>query len=179
MKIQKSNWLCQTDLKNRVRFFLGENGPEPLICIGVNPSTAGLDELDPTMRAVKRHSLQKNYSGWIMLNLYPQRATDPNRIHKRINRELHRQNLLQIGHILEQYPHAPVWAAWGNLIEKRSFLIPCLRDILHQTDILSNEWICMGDLTKAGHPRHPLYLPKSASVNSFYPTQYIRGQLPS
>ncbi len=177
MKSHKSNWLYQTDPQNRARFFLGEDGPEPLICIGVNPSTAGPGDLDPTMRAVKRLSRHRGYNGWIMLNLYPQRATDPNRIHKRINRELHWQNLQQIGHIVNQYQRAPIWAAWGNLIEKRPFLIPCLSDILHQTGILSKKWICMGELTKPGHPRHPLYLPKSATVNSFYPTGYIRGQL--
>lgn len=61
---------------NKVRYALGEPGKRNIICVGVNPSTADFVKDDPTIEQVKRTASQNNYDGWIMLNLYPLRATD-------------------------------------------------------------------------------------------------------
>lgn len=49
-------WLHVTDTKNIMRFVLGEKGSKNIACIGVNPSTAHPNELNNTIKSVKRIS---------------------------------------------------------------------------------------------------------------------------
>ncbi len=42
--------------QHKERFILGEAGENPLVCIGVNPSTAEPDKLDNTHRQLKARS---------------------------------------------------------------------------------------------------------------------------
>ena len=60
------------------RFMLGEVGENPIICFGINPSTANDEKDDPTISKIRKIASENNCDGWIMLNLYPQRATNPN-----------------------------------------------------------------------------------------------------
>lgn len=102
-----------------------------------------------------------------MLNIYPQRATDPNYIDEIINPELLDENLYYINEILELYKPDELWAAWGNLITKRDFLINCFAEISQLVAQHQCNWITFGGINKSGHPRHPLYLKTSASKNRF------------
>ena len=43
-----SKWLYVPDFYTEYRYILGTRGQKPLICIGVNPSTAEPDNLDNT-----------------------------------------------------------------------------------------------------------------------------------
>ncbi len=52
-----SNWLYSNSTNNKERFLLGETGDNPLVCIGVNPSTAEPDQLDNTIRLLKTKTL--------------------------------------------------------------------------------------------------------------------------
>ncbi|HAA19436.1 MAG TPA: hypothetical protein DCP28_11940 [Cytophagales bacterium] len=108
-----------------------------------------------------------------MLNVYPQRATNPNDLHKRINRSYHQQNLQHIETLLAVRP-VTVWAAWGTLIEKRKYLLPCLHDIYQLSQHYSCRWVSIGQVTKQGHPHHPLYLPNSALPQSFPMKEYLQ-----
>ena len=63
------------------RFMLGEVGENPIICLGINPSTANDEKDDPTISKIRKIASENNCDGWIMLNLYPQRATNPNDMH--------------------------------------------------------------------------------------------------
>ncbi|MFR6424354.1 MAG: DUF1643 domain-containing protein, partial [Oscillospiraceae bacterium] len=47
----------------------------PLICIGINPSTAQPGDLDNTLKSVERIALGNGYDSFTMFNVYPQRAT--------------------------------------------------------------------------------------------------------
>ena len=60
------------------RYVLGRVGRHPLVCIGINPSTAQPGALDPTLKSVERLANANGFDSWIMFNVYPQRATDPN-----------------------------------------------------------------------------------------------------
>ena len=67
-----------------------------------------------------------------MLNLYPQRATNPDKLHKKFQPILHRENLHWIRHYLHKFSQESqvhVWCAWGTLIETRPYLLQCLSDI--------------------------------------------------
>jgi hypothetical protein len=106
-----------------------------------------------------------------MLNLYPQRATNPNDLHKELDEDLIRLNTERINEIMGSlswsYGKPFIWCAWGNLIEKRPWLKGCLRRIYDVCCPYDPVWYHRGELTKAGHPRHPLYLPYNSSGMPF------------
>lgn len=122
-----NNWIYYNTKDNQARFILGEKGNKTLICFGINPSTATPSQLDNTLKTVKRFSQDLGYDSWIMLNVYPQRATNPNDLDVEMKRIYHEENLKYIEQILENR-NCDVWAAWGTLIEKRSYLFTCLLD---------------------------------------------------
>ena len=162
------HWIYETDSDNFCRYSLGYCCKTPLLCVGVNPSTATPEKLDPTIRSVARIA---HYDGWIMINLYPQRATKPNDMDSIINDSICKQNLFVINSILNKYEITEIWAAWGTLIAKRPYLKKCLSDIY---SITSNyKWITFGPSSKAGHPHHPLYLSSNAPKKVFDLASYI------
>lgn len=169
----ENNWIYKKTDDNRARFVLGEKGENPLVCIGVNPSTAEPGNLDPTLRNVKKFSKLLGYDGWIMLNLYPQRATNPNDLHENIDPILHIENWTHAHIIAEKYSPKTVWAAWGTLIEKRRYLISGLSR-LHEVFMSAGaSWITIGKLSKAGHPHHPLYLAHKSKFSHFDISGYL------
>lgn len=164
-------WIYTPDLNNTVRYTLGEPGKNNLICIGINPSTAEPNKLDPTLTVVKKLSQQHGFDGWIMLNVYPQRATNPSNLHKQMNEDLHKKNLLYIENVIKDYPQSTIWAAWGTIIEKRKYLKSCLKDI--SSILIDLPWISIGSVSKSGHPHHPLYLKHDNPFWSFDIMGYI------
>jgi len=178
-------WIYKNDgKKNKARFILGEiaigkNGSEnPLVCFGVNASKAKPAELDPTVSRVRAiANKEKEFDGWIMLNLHSERATDPSKMANKKDSDWHRTNLYFIKQIFRLYPRAKVWAAWGDLIENRQYLNDCLKDIVRTIKPYSPKWQQRGSLTKKGHPRHPLYLRKDATFKTFNIESYLKDFL--
>ena len=70
-------WLYVPDFYTDYRYILGTRGERPLICIGINPSTAAPDDLDNTLKSVERIALGNGFDSFIMFNVYAQRATRP------------------------------------------------------------------------------------------------------
>lgn len=167
-----NNWIFEHNEGDTARYSLGEIGFNNMICIGINPSTATPENLDPTLRKVRNLANANGYDGWIMLNVYPQRATNPNGIHHQVDQVIHTENLAAIRNLVSEMPTAYIWAAWGTLIGKRPFLIECLRDLAESIGPDKN-WVHLGELTKHNHPRHPLYLSSSSLFNEFDINEYI------
>lgn len=167
-------WLYKSDSSNRNRFYLGQKGKKILCCIGVNPSTAAPGKLDGTTRSVKRISEANGYDGWLMLNLYPQRSTNPDKLHQNLQLSLHRENLTQLENCFQTIHKVDLWAAWGVLFEKRPWLVRCTADIVSSADKFNGNWICAGT-TMTGHPRHPLYLAKKSLLKPFDVNEYMRA----
>ena len=71
-------WYYEPHTYQSYRYVLGRVGKHPLVCIGINPSTAQPGALDPTLKSVERLANANGFDSWIMFNVYPQRATDPN-----------------------------------------------------------------------------------------------------
>lgn len=165
--INEENWIYRASDDDKNRYILGIDGKRPLICFGINPSTARPGNTDPTIRSVTRIAKHNGYDSWIMLNIYPQRATDPDNIDKNINAELLDDNLYYINEILELYRPDELWAAWGNLITKRDFLIKCFEKISNVIKQHNCNWITFGKINTSGHPRHPLYLKTSSDKYRF------------
>lgn len=166
------NCIYINDETNANRFVLGYEGKSTILCIGVNPSTATPEEPDRTIRSVERISEYNGYDGWMMVNLYPQRATNPEDIDIHPSQRLIERNLREIQAVISTYNISEIWAAWGNLIDRRPYLIECLKGIYSITS--EHSWVCFGDSTKEGNPRHPLYLKTSSEKHMFDIDGYIR-----
>jgi hypothetical protein len=150
------------------RYSLGQEGKNPLICFGVNPSTAVPGNLDPTVASVARYAKEIGYDGWLMFNLYPQRATNPDKMHKRFQKSIHEKNIAAIADLLAKLPNGlDVWCAWGTLIEKRPYLTRCMKDIAEVLKQNKSRYFTRGNISKAGHPHHPLYLRKKSPMDVF------------
>lgn len=169
------NWIYETSADNTSRFVLGRRSKNPLVCFGINPSTACPECLDQTLKSVERIALKNHYDGWIMLNVYPQRATNPDDLHQDLDNSLHKANLFHIQNILEAFK-PDIWASWGTLIGKRGYLIHCLSDIAKIADGCGCNWISCGKLTAKGHPHHPLYLNSQSGFDAFQIGEYLRQE---
>lgn len=158
------------------RYILGTRGENPLICIGINPSTAKPDDLDNTLKSVERTARFNGYDSFIMFNVYAQRATNPNDMDFCNNEFLHNENMKAFRYILSSYKEGntpAVWAAWGTIIEKRPYLINCVKKMIEIGNEFGAEWFTVGKRSKKGHPHHPLYLKNNSPVEKFDIENYV------
>lgn len=120
----------------------------------LNPSTADSEVDDPTIRRCVAFARAWGYGGIVVRNLFALRATDP--------REL-RSHPEPVGQFNDQYLKrcsddaltVAAWGAYGGLNDRAAAAVAVLR--FYGTNLHH-----LG-LTKGGHPRHPLYLPASAT----------------
>ena len=166
-------WLYAPNFYSEYRYILGTRGENPLICIGINPSTAKPDALDNTLKSVERIALGNGFDSFLMFNVYAQRATSPDDMEKTCNLTLHKENLKAFEYVLSISPKPAIWAAWGAIIEKRKYLPDCVRDMVAVGQQYGASWYCAGSITKKGHPHHPLYLRKDEKLKCFDITGYL------
>lgn len=169
-------WLYAPNFYSEYRYILGTRGKNPLICIGINPSTAEPGNLDNTLKSVERIALGNGFDSFIMFNVYAQRATSPDDMEKQCNPALHKENLEAFRYVLSISEKPTVWAAWGAIIEKRGYLADCVRDMVQLGQEYGTRWVCAGAITKKGHPHHPLYLRKNEKIKPFDITAYLEGR---
>ena len=168
-----SRWIYAPNFYSEYRYILGTRGENPLICIGINPSTARPGDLDNTLKSVERIAHHNGFDSFIMFNVYAQRATDPDAMEQVCNQRLHQENLEAFRYVLSISPKPSVWAAWGTIIEKRDYLPQCLRDMLAVGQQYGANWYCAGKCSKKGHPHHPLYLRKDERIRPFDVQAYL------
>ena len=174
-----ARWLYVPNDYTEYRYLLGTRGENPLICVGINPSTAAPDALDNTLKSVERIALHNGYDSFLMFNVYAQRATRPDDMERACNAALHRENLKAFDYALSLCKNgAPaVWAAWGAIIEKRDYLASCVRDMADVGVRRGAAWYCAGQRSKQGHPHHPLYLKKDSLLEPFDVVDYLTSSL--
>ena len=170
-----TKWIYVPNHYSEYRYILGTRGEKPLICVGINPSTAAPDDLDNTLKSVERVALHNGYDSFLMFNVYAQRATDPDDMERTYNRQLHAQNMKAFDYALSlDRAGAPaVWAAWGTIIEKRDYLPGCVRDMIAVGKARGARWYSAGKKSKKGHPHHPLYLRKDSLLEEFDVEGYL------
>ena len=171
-----TKWLYVPNFYSEYRYILGTRGERPLICVGVNPSTATPDHLDNTLKSVERVARFNGYDSFLMFNVYAQRATNPDDMEPLCNPVLHGENMRAFDYALSlDRSGAPaVWAAWGAVIEKRDYLPQCVRDMIAVGQRRGARWYTAGSRSKRkGHPHHPLYLRKDSQLEEFNVAEYL------
>ena len=166
-------WLYVPNTYSEYRYILGTRGRKPLICVGINPSTAAPDALDPTLQSAQRIALANGYDSFLMFNVYAQRATRPDDMERTLNRDLHEENRKAFRYLLSLSERPAVWAAWGNIIEKRDYLMDCMRDFAADGQAVGARWFTAGPPLKSGHPHHPLYLRRDTPLLDFDILAYL------
>ncbi len=136
------------------RYALGKKGNNPLVVICMNPSAARGDSSDMTINRIIKVSQALNYDGWIVFNLYPERATDAKNIGK-YKHAVSEKNISIIREFLADSNIREVWGAWGNTkgIDTLEVAKKELLDMLQKNGI---RIFYFGTLTNEGNPRHPL-----------------------
>ena len=89
------------------------------------------------------------------------------------NALLHAKNRKAFRYLLSLSPKPAVWAAWGNIIMKRDYLMDCMRDFLADGQAVGAKWYTAGPLLKSGHPHHPLYLKRDTKLLDFDARSYV------
>lgn len=171
-----TKWLYAPNFYSEYRYILGTRGKNPLICIGINPSTAEPDNLDNTLKSVERIAKGNGFDSFIMFNVYAQRATNPDDMESQLNQRLHEENMKAFRYILSISESPTVWVAWGTIIEKRKYLPECVADMVEIGNEYGARWVCAGTISKKGHPHHPLYLRKDEKIRPFDVVSYLRGK---
>ena len=169
-----SGWVYIGD--DSERYALGQPGERNVLVFGVNPSSAKPGADDPTIRNVRRIVKNiKKADGWIMMNLYPQRTSNPDALIE--NKILLENNLKVVRAVWKTFSFESIWCAWGNMIER--FDTPFLYESLQQIYGVLDEdvlWEYYGGLTKNGHPRHPLYMSLSERFYRLNVHEYLRNR---
>lgn len=167
-------WMYERNADNSARFVLGTVGENPLICVGVNPSTAAPGDPDLTVSKVMGFATRNGFDSWVMLNLYAQRSTDPKGMHIAQDPELKTANERRILELIDGR-RLTLLAAWGELIKIRPYLPQMLTGIVSMADVTDCDWVSIGDTLKSGHPRHPSRASYTWPLQSFDVKAYLRG----
>lgn len=114
--------------------------------IMLNPSTADAEQDDPTIRRCIAFAKTWGYGGIVVRNLYALRATDPSELWKH-PRPTGPDN---DSHLLDSVDDPITVCAWGVHGKRGNTVINALSDAGAALHYL--------ELTKAGVPKHPLYL---------------------
>ncbi len=174
MNTLTKEWIYVPDHYCEHREVLGTVGQHPIIVIGVNPSTAEPNNPDNTLKSVERITKFNGYDSFLMFNVYPQRATNPNDMDIDLNEKYHKLNLEVFEYQLKHIKQPIIWCAWGNLIEKRQYLKECLKSLVQIGEKYNANWVCAGAISKKGHPHHPLYLKKDEVLYQFEIDKYLK-----
>jgi len=125
-----------------------------LVWIMFNPSMADASRDDATIRRVRGFTKREGYGGFIVVNVWALRATDPKEL--RLRRGGYETK--NIAHVERAVRRRDVIAAWGaNVYQGVGLKRICFA--LQGAASLR----CLG-LTKGGEPRHPLRLRKDTPL---------------
>lgn len=142
------------------RYALGRRWSDgPLVrYIMLNPSTADATEDDPTIRRCIGFAQSWGYAGIQVLNLYAFRATNPADLWRTAD-PVGPQNDDYLRLAANPPDTGPLIAAWG--VNARPGRVAEVLQILSAVQVQ-----CLG-VTKAGQPKHPLYLAASTKPLPF------------
>jgi hypothetical protein len=120
----------------------------------LNPSTADAEVDDPTIRRCIGFAKREGCGSINVVNLFAYRATDPEAL-KGVADPVGPMNHKWLAWALEaaRFKHTTIVCAWGA-----HALAAAQADRFVERAAIHSAPICNLGLTKAGHPRHPLYV---------------------
>ena len=156
--------ICYPVKDRNKRFLLGKQGREELLAIGLNPSKANEQQLDPTSRNIEKIAKYNGCDGWWLINLYPKRTSKPSKLPINPDIGLTQKNLMFIKDLLQdpKFKIIKVLCCWGNHVDDHLYLKLQSVKILDYIKEYNLKLYCIG-ITKSGNPFHP----SPMSVNRF------------
>jgi hypothetical protein len=150
------------------------NRRKPMLrMVMLNPSTADWSLDDPTIRRCLTLAARQDCGSLQVVNLYALRATQPATLLKHKD-PVGPDNLRWLAKLKDPDSYGveagPVVAAWGAHTS-----VPTGVGRVAEA-LLGLEMLCLGT-TKAGHPRHPLYLPDATPLEPFPFDTYALRQM--
>ena len=131
--------------------------------IMLNPSTADAESNDPTIWRVIDFSKAWGYQRIVVLNLFALRATDPRTL-RGVQDPVGPDNDAHIRYQLTRDAERPskvvcAWGTGGGFRDRDRIVMDIVREC-------GFEPLALG-VTKGGHPRHPLYMPKASAPSPY------------
>lgn len=120
------------------------------------------------MNRLIRASVEHDYSGWIMLNLYPERATKPKDL-RPYDAKLSAANCAVIAEVVEVHGVTEVLGTWGGLAH--ATIRRAKKDVLVQFATLGVRLFSFDTPTSSGEPRHPT--PRTGPLAMLGPKRYL------
>lgn len=124
--------LYHCNINDTEQYLLGHipqpNNKKLSIYIGAYPHT----DSDQGLQSELQQTLaQQNTHNWCLMHLYPVRTSQPQALDEKLNKTAHKKNLDTLSQFLEHYyGHTiQVWAAWGEHIKERHYLLRCLNEL--------------------------------------------------
>lgn len=159
--------ICHPENDSELRYLLAKNGENNLLVVGLNPSTADGENLDPTTRNIQTIAENNGYDGWVLVNLYPRRKSNPADLDLTAETEIFWYNLHLIKHLLDrdQFKIKNAWLAWGDGVDviNRPYLKQAAGYLFKNLLLHDLTYFSIGRTGKA-NPRHPS--PQSINCHS-------------
>lgn len=143
--------IYSNDRKDEWRYTLGKAGKSPLLAVGLNPSTATQEKADTTVAKVEQVAINNGYDGFIMLNLYPVRATDYRNLPPSVDPTAFEKNLDAIEEVVRAQARPVIWAAWGTSVEYHPYFIDARDQLFTRLSKYKAKWLHFGNLTADAH----------------------------
>ena len=159
-----SNIICEPLNDTTKRFLLGKRGNTEMLAIGLNPSTANEDKLDPTSRNIQTIANNNGCDGWWLVNLYPKRTSKPINLPQRVDKSLAQENIDFIKEMFRDtsFNIIKIICCWGNHVDDHLYMRNQASKIINVFKEAGFKCHCIGT-TKSGNPYHPAPMP----VNRF------------
>jgi hypothetical protein len=140
-----------------------EEGHGTVNFIMLNPSTATHEVDDPTIRRCTQFARAWGYRRLVVTNLFAYRATDPVEL-RRVADPVGPENDWHLAYCARREADRVVlaWGAHGGYLGRDRAVL----DVLPHRGFDSPPPMCLG-VTKAGAPRHPLYLSASTPLQPY------------
>ena len=132
--------------------------------IGLNPSTADETKDDPTVRKCIKWSLQWGAGGFLMLNLFAWRDTDPRGMLRAADPIGEKNTAHHLVEYVSRQAFRPPVAAWGRYGWHRG-----QAGLVHDAFLAAGIPLCCMRVNKDGSPEHPLYLPNATTPTLYMP----------
>jgi hypothetical protein len=130
-----------------------------VLWVMLNPSTADESVLDPTIRRCVGFTKKWGYGGVVICNIFALRSTDPHVLYTHAEPIGEGNDSIILNAACAAKVVICAWGVHGKFRDRESEVI----GILNRHPIPLK---CLGT-TKAGHPRHPLYVSSDTELKGF------------